>query len=50
MYDVNETDGMITIALILSKQSSMNFSVQVMNNDITATGEQVFVIINAMNH
>ena len=38
-YIVNETDGYVQITLVLSNVSSVDVTVQVTNEDITARGE-----------
>ena len=39
-YTVNENGGAIEVELVLTKPSSTNFTVQVMNVDVTATGSK----------
>ena len=38
MYGVDEDDGAVQVELVLTKPSSTDFTVQVMNTDVTATG------------
>ena len=42
-YTFNETDGYVYIGLVLSNVSSVDVSVQVTNEDITASGLYKFV-------
>ena len=37
-YSVNENGGAIEVELVLTKPSSTDFTIQVMNVDVTATG------------
>ena len=37
-YSVNENGEIVEVKLVLTKPSSTNFTVQVMNTDVTATG------------
>ena len=39
MYAADEDDGTVQIELVLTKPSSTDFTVQVMNTDVTATGK-----------
>ena len=38
-YNINEDDGAVQVELVLTKPSSADFTVQVMNVDGTATGK-----------
>ena len=39
MYAVDEDNGAVQVELVLTKPSSTDFTVQVMNTDVTATGK-----------
>ena len=45
-YSVNENSGPVQPVLVLSSPSTVNISVQIMNNDNTASGKQSVILIN----
>ena len=45
-YSVNESSGPVQPVLVLSNPSTVNISVQLMNNDNTAIGKQSVILIN----
>ena len=45
-YSVNENAGPAQPVLVLSNPSSTQFTVEVINTDITATGEYCSILIN----
>ena len=47
-YMINENDGLVQPVLVLSNSVATDITLQVITNDITATGEYISIIINNM--
>ena len=47
-YMINENDGLVQPVLVLNNSVATDITLQVITNDITATGEYINIIINNM--
>ena len=47
-YMINENDGLVQPVLVLNNSVATDITLQVVTNDITATGECINIIINNM--
>ena len=45
---INENDGLVQPVLVLNNSVATDITLQVITNDITATGEYINIIINNM--
>ena len=45
-YMINENDGLVQAVLVLNNSVATDITLQVITNDITATGEYINIIIN----
>ena len=49
-YNVDERSGMVQVALVLSNPLSSDLTVDVMSNDVTASGKHYRICVNYCNY